>query len=137
MLRRTVRSDFGEVSIRQEGVVHAKVLHGVEIDLDKAKTYHSLVEYLTSNTAHSTVIDLSGVSTVSPEAREFLQMKSSQWGKTIAVALVTSTFTARVIGNFFLTVNKPSYPVKIFTDPLIAQHWAYSEYLKGTTRAAS
>ncbi len=137
MLKRTVRSDFGEVSIRQEGVVHAKVLYGIEINLEKAKTYHALVQYLTKDTAHSTVIDLSGVSAISPEAREFLQNKSSQWGKTIAVALVTSTFTARVIGNFFLTINKPSYPVKIFTDPLIAQHWAYTEYLKGTTRAAS
>lgn len=137
MLKRTVRSDFGEVSIRQEGVVHAKVLHGVEIDLEKAKTYHELVEHLTKATVHSTVIDLNGVSSVSPEARKFLQQKSSAWGKTIAVALVTSTFTARVIGNFFLTINKPSYPIKIFSDPLVAQNWAYSEYLKGTTRAAS
>ena len=136
-MKRTVRSDFGEVSIRRIGVVHAKVLHGVEIDLEKAKTYHSLVEYLTKSEKHSTVIDLSGISGITPEAREYLQKTSSDWGKTVAVALVTNTFTARILANFFLSVNKPSYPVKVFTDALDAQHWARNEYLKYTTRAAS
>ena len=136
-MKRTVRSDFGEVSIRRIGVVHAQVLHGVEIDFEKAKTYHSLVEYLTKSEKHSTVIDLSGISGITPEAREYLQKTSSDWGKTVAVALVTNTFTARILANFFLSVNKPSYPVKVFTDALDAQHWARNEYLKYTTRAAS
>lgn len=137
MMKRTVRSDFGEVSIRHQGVVHAKVIHGVEINLEKAEVYHSLVEYLTKSEMHCTVIDLTGISGITPEARNFLQHKSSDWGKTVAVALVTNTFTARVLANFFLSVNKPSYPVKVFTDSLDAQHWAKNEYLKFTTRAAS
>lgn len=136
-MKRTVRSDFGEVSIRRVGVVHAKVLHGVEIDLEKAQVYHSLVKHLTKSEKHSTVIDLTGISGITPEAREYLQKTSSEWGQTVAVALVTNTFTARILANFFLSVNKPSYPVKIFTSNLDAQYWAKSEYLKFTTRAAS
>ncbi len=137
MQRRTVRSDFGEVSIRQEGVVHAKVLHGVEIDLGKAETYHSLIEHLTQSKEHCTVIDLSGISSITPEAREYLQETSSKWGKTVAVALVTNTFTSRMLSGFFLSVNKPVYPIKAFTDSLAAQQWAKSEYLKHITKAAS
>jgi hypothetical protein len=137
MMKRTVRSDFGEVSSRTQGVIHAKVLHGVEIDLKKAEIYHSLVEHLSKNEKHSTVIDLSGISGITPSTRTYLQKTSSEWGKTVAVALVTNTFTARVLANFFLSINKPSYPVKIFTDALDAQHWARNEYLKFTTKAAS
>jgi hypothetical protein len=137
MMKRTVRSDFGEVSIRHEGIVHAKVLHGVEIDLEKAEVYHSLIEYLTRSENHCTIIDLTGISGITPEARKYLQDTSSKWGKTVAVALVTNTFTARVLANFFLSINKPSYPVKVFTDNLDAQHWARNEYLKFTTRVAS
>ncbi|MCB0755367.1 MAG: hypothetical protein H6603_06655 [Flavobacteriales bacterium] len=136
-MKRTVRSDFGEVSIRTKGVIHAKVLHGVEIDLKKAEIYHSLVEHLSKNEQHSTVIDLTGISGITPDARAFLQKTSSEWGKTVAVALVTNTFTARVLANFFLSINKPSYPVKVFSDALDAQHWARNEYLKVITRVAS
>lgn len=136
-MKRTVRSDFGEVSVRQEGVILAKVIHNVEIDLDRAKTYHSLVKYLSRGVEHCTVIDLSGISSITPEARAYLQETSSAWGKTIAVALVTSTFTARIIAGFFLSINKPSYPVKVFTDTLEAQQWARNEYLKYFTRIAS
>lgn len=136
-MKRTVRSDFGEVSIRHEGVVLAKVMNNVEIDIERAKTYHSLVEYLTQGAEHCTVIDLTGVSSVTPAARKHLQETSSNWGKTVAVALITSTFTARVIAGFFLSINKPSYPVKVFTDALEAQQWARNEYARHTTRAAS
>lgn len=137
MMKRTVRSDFGEVSIRQEGVVLAKVLHGVEIDLEKAQVYHSLVEHLTKSENHCTVIDLTGISGITPEARGFLQETSSKWGKTVAVALVTNTFTSRVLANFFLSINKPSYPVRVFNNHLDAQAWAKNEYMKYTTRMAS
>ena len=137
MMKRTVRSDFGEVSIRHEGVIVAKVFHNVEIDLERAKTFHALLEYLSKGEEHSAVIDLSGIATVTPDARAYLAEASSAWGKTIAVALITNTFTARVTGSFFLSVNKPSYPVKIFTDSLEAQHWASTEYRRYITRVAS
>lgn len=136
-MKRTVRSKFGEVSVRNEGVVVAKVLHGVEIDVEKAEIYHNLVEHLTKNEPHCTVIDLSGISGITPEARKKLQQQSSEWGKTIAVALVSSTFTSRVIGNFFLSINKPSYPVRIFSNQIDAHQWALNEYSKFITKLAS
>lgn len=136
MMKRTVRSDFGEVSIRHEGVVLAKVLHGVEIDEEKANTYHSLVEHLTQKEPHCTVIDLSGISGITTGARKKLQETSSEWGKTIAVALVSTTFTARVIANFFLSVNKPSYPVRVFSNQVDAFQWASTEFSKFSSRIA-
>lgn len=136
MLKRTVRSDFGEVSIRQEGIVMARVLHGIDIDIDKAKTYHELVEYLTQSDPHCTVIDLTGISSITTDARKFLQETSSKWGKTIAVALITNTFTSRVLANFFLSVNKPSYPIRVFNSHLEAHHWAKVQYEKYNRKAA-
>jgi hypothetical protein len=137
MQRRTVRSDFGEVTLRQHGIIYARTLQGVEIDAEKAASYHSLVEYLTNGEAHCTVIELSGISAITADARKLLQKQSSEWGKTIAVALVCKTFSARVIAGFFLSVNKPSYPIKIFADQLEATHWALAEYNKFSTRIAS
>ena len=136
-MKRTVRSDFGEVYIREDGVIHARLFSNVEVDLEKAKQYHSLIEYMSESKPHCTVIDISGVKTITKEARNFLQKNSSEWGKTIAVGLVTNGFAARVMGNFFLTANKPNYPIKIFSDTLEATQWARHEYLKNLTKIAS
>ena len=136
-MKRTVRSDIGEVTVRETGLVYAKAFPGAEINLKKAKEYHSMVEYLTGSEPHVTVIDISGLKYISKESREFLSQNSNDWGKTVAVALIVNSFTARMVANFFLTVNKPDYPIKAFDDTLSAQQWAKNEYLKFSVRVAS
>lgn len=136
MQKRTVRSDFGEVSLREQGLIQARVLHGVEIDIEKARIYHGLVEHLSHGEPHCTVIDLSGITGITTQARKFLQEVSSEWGKTVAVGLITNSFTSRILANFFLSVNKPSYPIRVFTDALQAKQWAKEQYLHHLQRAA-
>ena len=136
MQKRTVRSDFGEVSIRQQGIITARVFQGVEIDVEKAKVYHELVEYLTQSEPHCTVIDLTGIASIAADARKHLQKASSEWGRTIAVALITNSFSSRVMANFFLSVNKPSYPIKVFNDSVEAHHWAREHFEKYLAQAA-
>ncbi len=137
MSKRTVRSEFGEVSVRETGILFARVFSGYEINLQRAKEYHSLVSYLSSNKRHVTVIDISSIKSITPEARLYLQNISTERGKTLAVALITNSAVSSVIGNMFLSFNKPIYPVKIFSDSLDAQSWAKSEYLRLTTSKAS
>lgn len=136
-MKRTVRSSVAEVSVREEGLVSVKAFSNAEIDIDEAKEYYSMVAYLSMNKPHCTVIDITGVAYVSSEARKYLQEKSTEWGKTIAVALVTNSFTSKMIANFFVTVNKPNYPIRIFSDVLVANQWAKSQLEKSTTRLAS
>jgi hypothetical protein len=40
-----------------------------------------------------------------------------------AVALVVDTPLSRMLGNFFLTVNKPLYPTRLFDDDASALAW--------------
>lgn len=136
-MKRTVRTDIGEVTVREPGLVYAKAFSGVEITLKQVKEYHSMVEYLSKSEPHITVLDISGLKYMSKESREFISKRSSDWGKTLGVALIVNSFTARMIANFFLTVNRPQYPIKVFTDSLLAQQWARSEYHKLAAKLAS
>ena len=52
----------------------------------KSEVYHSLVEYLTKSEMHCTVIDLTGISGIR-QKQNFLQHKSSEWGKTVAASV--------------------------------------------------
>ncbi len=137
MPKRTVRSEFGEVSVRETGILFARVFSGYEIDLKRAKEYHSLVSYLSSSQPHVTIIDISSIKSITAEARLYLQNISTEWGKTLAVALITNSAVAKVVGNMFLSFNKPNYPVKVFSDSLDAHSWAKNEYLRLTTSKAS
>lgn len=137
MLKRTVRSDFGEVSVRETGVLIARVYPDMHIDLQRAKEYHSLVSYLSKNRPHTMVIDITSLNEMSPEARIYLQETSSKWGNTVAVALISNSITAKVISNFFLSINKPTYPVKVFANSLEAHLWSRLQYRKRISRKAS
>jgi hypothetical protein len=136
-MKRTVRSNSGEVTVRETGLVYARAFPNTIIDLDEAKAYHAMVDHLSKHNAHCTVIDISGIKSISTEARKFLQETSSKWNKTLAVALVTTSFTSKMIGTFFLTVNRPTYPIKIFSDTREAYAWARNEYSKAMTKMAS
>lgn len=136
-MKRTIRTEIGEVTVRELGLVYAKAFSGAEIGMKEAKEYHSMIEYLTKGQPHVTVLDITGVKHISKEARDFLATNSSHQDTTIGVALIVNSFTARTIANFFLTVNKPDYPIKVFTDTLLAQQWAKDHYYKFALRVAS
>ena len=136
-MKRTVRSDIGEVTIRENGLVVARAFHDVTLTLQNAKDYHSMVAYLTRSKPHSTVIDISGLMNVEADAKEFLIEQSSNWGKTVALGLITNSFTSRMIGEAFLSDNRPNYPIQVFENMLEAQQWARNEYLKSATLKAS
>lgn len=38
-------------------------------------------------------------------------------------ALVVGSPVSRVIGNFFVGLNRPRYPYRIFDDPALATEW--------------
>ena len=40
-----------------------------------------------------------------------------------AVALIVGTPLSRIMGNFFLSVNKPPYPVRLFDDEASGLAW--------------
>ena len=136
-MKRTIRLEFGEVSIREIGIIYARVFPNEVITVARAIDYHELIKNISKNQPHVSVIDITGVTSISAEARAELQKNSSEWGNTLAVALISNSLIAKMIGNFFLTMNKPTYPVKIFTDSLDAHQWAKNEYIRQTRRIAS
>ncbi len=136
-MKRTLRFDFGEATIREVGIVHARTVHNAEINLEQAKAYLEIIDLLTENTPHVTIVDISSIKHISKEARAFISTSTSNSGNTVALAFISNSFAARTIASFFLTVNRPTYPVKIFKDSLTAHQWAKNEYCRFSTRMAS
>ncbi|MGG9964087.1 hypothetical protein [Ferruginibacter sp. SUN106] len=59
---------------------------------------------------------------ISKPAREYLASPEATQG-LIATAIVVQSEFHRIIGNFFISVNKTSMPVKIFSNVQKAEKW--------------
>ena len=68
------------------------------------------------------IIDMSAVFEISKEARDYFANERTASIQR-ATALLIGSAVSRIIGNFFLGLNKPITPTKLFTDPQEAIKW--------------
>ncbi|PCI95872.1 MAG: STAS/SEC14 domain-containing protein [Flavobacteriales bacterium] len=71
------------------------------------------------------LIDMSSVSEISKEARNYFSNERTASIQR-ATALYINSVVGRVIGNFFMGINKPLTPTKIFTDKKAAIKWLHA-----------
>lgn len=104
---------------------------GVLNILNKPKKVHDLQDALENvqiareiakNNTHPLLIDMTNIRSMSREAREVYVMESER-DYVMAVALVTTSITSRVVANFFIGFNKPPVPTKLFNDIEAAKKW--------------
>lgn len=67
------------------------------------------------------LIDMTTVKSMSRAARQEYATKGSE--KPTAVALVSSSLASRIIANFFMGLNKPPVPTRVFNDFASAKKW--------------
>ena len=80
-------------------------------DLNKAKT--------------RVLIDMTSVTEISKEARDYFANERTASIQR-ATALLIGSPVSRIIGNFFMGLNKPLSPTKLFTDPRKAIQWLHT-----------
>jgi len=68
------------------------------------------------------IIDMTAVYEISKKARDYFANERTASIQR-ATALLIGSAVSRTIGNFFLGLNKPITPTKLFTDPQEAIKW--------------
>ncbi len=71
------------------------------------------------------LIDMTSVTEMSKEARDYFANERTASIQR-ATALLIGSPVSRVIGNFFMGLNKPISPTKLFTDPGKAIQWLHT-----------
>ncbi len=71
------------------------------------------------------LIDMTAVSEISKEARDYFANERTASIQR-ATALLIGSPVSRVIGNFFMGLNKPISPTRLFTDPQKAVQWLHT-----------
>lgn len=68
------------------------------------------------------LINIKTVKHVTKEAREYLASKNGCEKVSASAILINSSITS-MLGNFFIKINKPLVPTKLFTDKTLAIQW--------------
>jgi len=71
------------------------------------------------------IIDMTAVFEISKKARDYFANERTASIQR-ATALLIGSAVSRIIGNFFLGLNKPITPTRLFTDPHDAIKWLHT-----------
>lgn len=112
----------GETLLREDGIVRISMFSGKMEGLADAKENFAIFIRLCQDRKRPVLIVLNGVRGITPDARRFYS--GDEAGRYIsASAFVVASPVSRVLGSFFLGLNKPAYPVRLFTEEAEAIEW--------------
>jgi hypothetical protein len=105
-----------------DGIACTKVKPNVDITLEYALENTKAVSSLYVDKKFPILIDSRGIKSMSREAREHFSTRGRD-SKTNAFGIVIKSPLSRVIGNFFLGLNKPAVPTRLFDNEEDALEW--------------
>lgn len=118
MAEKRYQTDAGEMVMKDDGIIRFRVTPGTMVDAAAAEQCVRGAIELAGEKNHLLLVDMRGLSGITQEAR-----KVYNDGPATAVALLIESPVSRVIGSFFLGLNKPAYPLKLFTNEDKAIEW--------------
>lgn len=120
MEKERINTGTEEIWLRDDGIVHARVLANY-FDIEAAGKYVEAVKTVGGNQKRKVFLDLRGAVGASQEARNYVAKEGAKVHS--AMAILTDNKFSKMLGNFFIGFSKPLYPTKIFTNPEEAEQW--------------
>ncbi len=106
-----------------DGVIRHVIAEGVQLQYEDAVRDMEAARQVAAGRRRPMVADLSKLLYASREVRE--HYASEEAAKVVsAVGMVVGSPVSRVIGNFFLRLNRPVYPIRMFDTRDAAVAWA-------------
>jgi hypothetical protein len=110
------------LTLVESGIIENYVKPGVLIEAADVWEIKRQNLILTDQKEYCVMIISGHLSSVSKEAREVVASREFM-GNTLAKALIVDSLGHRIVGNFYLSVNKPFIKTKIFSDRTEALKW--------------
>lgn len=120
----------------EDRILENRVLCDVHVDVDDVLFFKQANTSLMGNEAYAILVVSEQGSTISKEARAL--SASDEFKKnTVAKAFLVNNLPHRIVGNFYLKVNRPAIPTRIFSDREQALNWLRSMLKKEEENKAS
>jgi hypothetical protein len=111
-------------SLRNDGLLELRVGDGFHGTLPAIKEVISFIGKAAGDKAYPLLVISSKDSSIDTESMEYVAKKEADPHST-AVAFLISSISQKLLGNFYLSFNKPEKPTKIFTNLDEAVKWLH------------
>lgn len=106
----------------EDGIVRTKIKPGSDVSINEAKENSEAVNALFTGNKFPLMIDARGIRSMSREARNQFTTKGRETHAR-AFAIIIDSSLSKVIGNFFLGINRPAVPTRLFDNETEAKTW--------------
>ena len=113
--------------IMKDQIIRIKVDQKSEYTLDNARAVVSIVDRLREGLRLPLLVDFSDVHFLSRPVRKYYSSEEVSQ-KVSSLAIISSSTIGKVIGNFFVGINRPLVPTRFMTNEEEAIAWL-KEYL--------
>ena len=114
-----VSTRAAKIRLRGDDIIHVVGLPGIELSQADARAIIAALVRISQGKKHPVLVDIRQAKTVDREARQDLAASTDP----TAVALLIASPVSKVIGNFFVGLNKAAVPVRLFTSEAEAIGW--------------
>lgn len=97
-----------------DGICYTVVRPNVSIVLQDALENCVSIKEISGDTIYPLLVNLKEINSISKEARDHFSMQN-RTPAVSAIAMLIRSPVSRVVGNFFLGINKSTVPTKLFT----------------------
>ncbi len=110
----------------EDGIVRTKVKRGSEVGVMEAKENSVAVNAFSANgEKFPLIVDSRGIKSMTRDARNQFTTKGRETNVT-SFAIIIDSPLSRVIGNFFMGINKPAVPTRLCENEEEAKKWLLS-----------
>ncbi|MFH1618017.1 MAG: hypothetical protein ABIB65_05550 [Candidatus Margulisiibacteriota bacterium] len=117
-----VDTPIGKTWIGDDGIAYAEFLPNVSIDREKALVFFEECKKLSEGKANPVLLDVKNAFLADREAR-LLFSSDLCVSITRAAAVLINSPVAQVVASFFMGLNKPPFPVRLFSRREEALEW--------------
>ena len=116
------RTRTSEYHVRTDGIIVQTVVLADKQSLADARENTAAFARLAGGRKQPLIVDMAVPYSTEPGVRAYYA--SDEAARCIAaLAMVTRSSSARIIGNFFLSINNPGYPCRMFASTDEAVRW--------------
>jgi len=115
----------GHVYINDSGILVQRYDDNAELTLKDAREDFNLYNDLCKSEKRPVMVDIRNIKSVERKARVYYASKEASKYLS-AAALIISNPVSRIIGNFYMGLNKTVFPFRLFTNQKNAHNWLKS-----------
>lgn len=116
------RTRTSEYELRNDGIIVQRIVTSGEQTLEDARENTRAYDEIAAGEKRLLLVDMAVPYSTGPGVREYYATPEA--GRCVkALAMVTPSSTTRIVGNFFLSLNRPPYPTRLFTNVDDAVKW--------------